>query len=50
MSTSRAINGPMTDPAICENLEKVRPNWNESTIPVTTPIAKLMAKMFSQNL
>src|ERR1700682_1718365 len=50
VSTSRAINGPMTDPAIWENREKVSPNSNDSTIPVTTPIAKLIAKMFSQNL
>ena len=50
VSTSYAINGPMTDPAIWENREKVSPNSNESTIPLTTPIAKLIAKMFSQNL
>jgi len=28
----------------------VSPNSNESTIPVTTPIPKAIAKMFSQNL
>ena len=25
------------------------PNWNSCTIPVTTPIAKLMRKSFPQN-
>ena len=50
VSTSYATSGPMTDPAICENREKVSPNSNESTIPVTTPIPKAIAKMFSQNL
>ena len=50
VSTSYAINGPMTDPAIWENRENVSPNSNESTIPLTTPIPKLIAKMFTQNL
>ena len=28
----------MTDPATCENFAKVSPNWNDITIPVTTPL------------
>jgi hypothetical protein len=46
--TSRAIIGPIAGPAIWANLEKPRPNSNDSTIPVTTPTPKLMAKMPSQ--
>ena len=49
VSTSRPISGPMTGPASCENFAKASPNSNDSTMPVTTPTAKLIAKMFSQD-
>jgi hypothetical protein len=38
----------MTPPADLEKLDQLVPNWNSSGIPVTTPIAKLMPKIFAQ--
>ena len=35
----------MTPPAKAENTAQFVPNWNSSGMPVTTPTAKLMAKM-----
>ena len=40
---------PTTGPAKCENLAQFVPNWNSIGIPVTTPVAKVTAKMRAQN-
>ena len=34
--------------AALENLDQLVPNWNSMGMPVTTPMAKLMAKIFTQ--
>src|SRR5271155_5112897 len=39
---------PITPPADLENCAQFVPNWNSIGIPVTTPIAKLMAKILAQ--
>ena len=39
---------PMTPPADLENRAQFVPNWNSMGMPVTTPIAKLMAKIRAQ--
>ncbi len=39
---------PMTPPAAFENGAQFVPNWNSMGIPVTTPMVKLMAKIFPQ--
>ena len=38
----------MTPPASLENRAQLVPNWNSMGMPVTTPMAKLMAKIFAQ--
>ncbi len=40
---------PMTPPAASEKRAQFVPNWNSIGMPVTTPIAKLIAKMRVQN-
>jgi hypothetical protein len=39
---------PTTGPAKCEKRAQLVPNWNSIGIPVTTPVAKVMAKMRAQ--
>ena len=39
---------PITPPAKFEKPAQFVPNWNSSGIPVTTPTAKLTAKIFAQ--
>jgi hypothetical protein len=39
---------PITPPAKFENWAQFVPNWNSIGIPVTTPKAKLTAKIFVQ--
>ncbi len=38
----------MTPPASLEKRAQLVPNWNSMGMPVTTPMAKLMAKIFTQ--
>jgi hypothetical protein len=40
---------PITPPANVENRAQFVPNWNSMGMPVTTPMAKLTAKIFAQN-
>jgi hypothetical protein len=40
---------PMTPPALLANADQLVPNWNSIGMPVTTPMAKLMAKILAQN-
>src|ERR1700758_1353521 len=40
---------PITPPAVLEKAAQFVPNWNSIGMPVTTPIAKLMAKIRIQN-
>ena len=40
---------PITPPADFEKRAQLVPNWNSMGMPVTTPMAKLMAKMRAQN-
>ena len=39
---------PMTPPAAAEKRAQLVPNWNSMGMPVTTPMAKLIAKMRAQ--
>ena len=39
---------PITPPAARENCAQLVPNWNSMGMPVTTPMAKLMPKMWAQ--
>src|SRR5262245_41725609 len=39
---------PITPPAALEKRDQLVPNWNSMGIPVTTPTAKLMAKIRAQ--
>src|SRR5262245_24255793 len=48
-STSKPIIGPMTFPTAAENRLQLMPNWYESTMPDTTPMAKDTAKILVQN-
>ena len=45
---SIASGWPITLPALREKTAQFVPNWNSKGMPVTTPIAKLMAKMRAQ--
>ena len=38
----------MTGPALSENTAQLLPNWYAMTIPETTPMPKVMAKIFTQ--
>src|SRR5512137_599608 len=49
VSTSKARSGEKTLATACEKREKLVPNSNSRTTPETAPIAKLMAKIFTQN-
>ena len=40
---------PTTGPAYCEKRAQFVPNWNSIGMPVTTPVAKVIAKMRAQN-
>src|ERR1022692_733007 len=40
---------PITPPADFEKRAQLVPNWNSIGMPVTTPMAKLMAKIRAQN-
>ncbi len=40
---------PITAPLSAENVAQFVPNWNSMGIPVTTPTAKLIAKILVQN-
>src|ERR1035441_9447026 len=40
---------PITPPAALENRAQLVPNWNSIGMPVTTPMAKLIAKILAQN-
>ena len=46
MSPSNASGAPKTSPTKREHADQFMPNWNSCTMPVTTPIAKLMRKIF----
>ena len=46
---SMASVWPMTPPENAEKRAQLVPNWNSIGMPVTTPTAKLMAKMRAQN-
>ena len=48
-SASMARGAPNTSPTKREYSDQFMPNWNSCTIPVTTPMAKLMRKSFPQN-
>jgi hypothetical protein len=48
-SASIARGAPKTSPTNREYSDQFIPNWNSCTIPVTTPIAKLIRKSFPQN-
>src|ERR1017187_5663204 len=39
---------PMTPPAALEKRDQLVPNWNSMGMPVTTPMAKLTAKILAQ--
>ena len=41
---------PTTPPAKWEKRAQLVPNWNSMGMPVTTPIPKVTAKIFAQNL
>jgi hypothetical protein len=48
-SPSRASGAPKTSPTNREYSDQFMPNWNSCTIPVTTPMAKLMRKIEPKN-
>ena len=48
-SASIASGAPKMSPTKREYSDQFMPNWNSWTIPVTTPIAKLMMKSLPQN-
>ena len=39
---------PITPPANREKCDQLVPNWNSIGIPVTTPMTKLIPKIFAQ--
>ena len=49
-NASMARGAPKMSPTKREYSDQFMPNWNSCTIPVTTPIAKLMRNNFPQNL
>lgn len=49
-SASIASGAPNTSPTNREYSLQFMPNWNSCTMPVTTPIAKLIRKSFPKNL
>ena len=40
---------PTTGPANCEKRAQFVPNWNSIGMPVTTPVANVIAKIRAQN-
>ncbi len=48
-SASIASGAPNTSPTKREYSDQFIPNWNSCTMPVTTPIAKLIRNSFPQN-
>ena len=50
MSASRARGPPKTSPTMREYSDQFMPNWNSWTMPVATPMAKLMRKTVPKNL
>ncbi len=48
-SASIASGAPKMSPTKREYSDQFMPNWNSCTMPVTTPIAKLMRKSLPQN-
>ena len=48
-SASIASGAPKMSPTKREYSDQFIPNWNSWTIPVTTPMAKLMRNSFPQN-
>jgi hypothetical protein len=49
MSASTASGAPKMSPTKREYSDQFMPNWNSCTMPVTTPMAKLMRKSLPQN-
>ncbi len=49
-SASIASGAPKTSPTKREYSDQFMPNWNSCTMPVATPIAKLIRKSLPQNL
>ena len=49
-SASMASGAPNTSPTNREYSLQFMPNWNSCTMPVTTPIAKLIRNSLPQNL
>src|SRR5574340_1525760 len=49
-SASIASGAPKTSPTYREYSDQFMPNWNSITMPVTTPIAKLIVKSVPQNM
>ena len=49
-SASIASGAPKMSPTKREYSDQFMPNWNSCTMPVTTPIAKLIRKSLPQNL
>ena len=50
MSASIASGAPKISPTNREYSDQFIPNWNSWTMPVTTPMAKLIRNSFPQNL
>ena len=48
--TSQAISGPSTGPAFTAKTNQFVPNWQDMTMPDTTPMANMTAKILSQYL
>ncbi len=48
-SASMASGAPNTSPTNREYSDQFMPNWNSCTMPVTTPIAKLMSRSLPKN-
>ena len=48
-SASIASGAPKISPTKREYSDQFMPNWNSCTMPVTTPMAKLMRKSLPQN-
>ena len=46
---SSASGAPKTSPTKREYSDQFMPNWNSCTMPVTTPMAKLMRKILPKN-
>ena len=49
MRPSKASGAPKMSPTNRLYADQFMPNWNSCTMPVTTPIAKLIRKIFPKN-